>query len=475
MPPIVRDTLSLRPQGFYGYAFLITRIAQIVSLAVITGLVADLLSTETRGNQPASSSLIALVLFTSAGLLWSLLSWTGYSRRYLAYAATWSVDLVFLILFIAAAVVLGLPLGDTRCAAVAPNGRFEITAPPGTSFGRIVFSGDGKAACSKLLIVWGVLIAVCVLFAVSALSAAFLDMGERQLSTAMAAAKEESRGVGRAASYRRGVNGSGNREFAPMLAAQPAATWTAVGSERAGPNDFGYLAAAPRPGIGEERLNLNRPVTINPARAGNSMISTGSGYGESLEQPPAVRMRQPPLGNGFGLPGNPRGGSGKATASNESMDDSSPATLAKLEGKPPESSIRAPLRNSRRRASSDLTVRGSNIGVIPIAILSSESAPFGKAPTGSRGPMRREDPRDRRYQAEPQEWNLRPNFLKFSTGSGIPNSPHESLMPKPLAVAQRGNSRKQRLKEESTESGWWGALASVIERPQAAYDPSNVI
>lgn len=28
---------------------------------------------------------------------------------------------------------------------------------------------------------------------------------------------------------------------------------------------------------------------------------------------------------------------------------------------------------------------------------------------------------------------------------------------------------------ETTESGWWGALASVIYRPQSEYDPSNVV
>lgn len=39
MPPVVRDTLSLRPQGFYGYAFLAVRVAEIISLIVITGIV----------------------------------------------------------------------------------------------------------------------------------------------------------------------------------------------------------------------------------------------------------------------------------------------------------------------------------------------------------------------------------------------------------------------------------------------------
>jgi hypothetical protein len=220
------------------------------------------------------------------------------------------VDLVLLVAFVVIAVALGLPLADTNCAAANDgSGRFEITAPPGTSFGRIVFPADGRAACSKLRIVWGVLVAVCVLFAASALSVAFLDMGERQLRKAIFAAREEQpRG---AASYGRGFNepsSSSSRGFAPTaVIAQPDPTWNnnAVGGARAGTNDdgFGYAAAPPpRPSIGEDRLNLNRPVTIGRS-------SAGSGYREVPDQPPAARLRRPPhLGNGFGLPGNPRAG-----------------------------------------------------------------------------------------------------------------------------------------------------------------------
>jgi hypothetical protein len=154
----------------------------------------------------------------------------------------------------------------------------------------------------------------------------------------------------------------------------------------------------------------------------------------------------------------------------DSMDDSS---------SPAES-----LRNSRRRrASSDVTVRGSsgNIGVIPTAEeeeggndndarlllpnTNTNNNSHNHNPAGRRGPpVRRENPRE----------------FQSPTGSSgmIPSSPHESLMPKPLAVvAQRGNSGRQKKSSdpEPTQSGWWGALASVIDRPQAAYDPSNVV
>jgi hypothetical protein len=46
-------------------------------------------------------------------------------------------------------------------------------------------------------------------------------------------------------------------------------------------------------------------------------------------------------------------------------------------------------------------------------------------------------------------------------------------MPKPLAVGHTGREARRKAKEDSTESGWWGALASVIYKPQAEYDPKN--
>jgi hypothetical protein len=48
-------------------------------------------------------------------------------------------------------------------------------------------------------------------------------------------------------------------------------------------------------------------------------------------------------------------------------------------------------------------------------------------------------------------------------------------VPKPLALGQTGREAKRKAKEDSTESGWWGALASVIYKPQAQYDPKNVV
>jgi hypothetical protein len=214
-------------------------------------------------------------------LTWTLFSWNGYSRRYLAYAATWGVDLVFLIPFVALAIILGLPMADSNCSAVTKNGEFEITAPPGSSVGRVAFPRDGRASCVKMFVVWVLLIVVSVLFAVSALSVGFLHLGEKQLEKAIFAVKDEPRAGSGGGYYDQGINDSRGRGFTPTPRAYP------------GPGEggvYGYNNSQPRPSIGEDRLNLNRPITVAPARAGNGAFAVGPVYEEPLGQPAAARM-----------------------------------------------------------------------------------------------------------------------------------------------------------------------------------------
>ncbi|KAK4156160.1 hypothetical protein C8A00DRAFT_41319 [Chaetomidium leptoderma] len=440
MPTVVRDTLSLRPQGFYAYAFLAARIAQIISLGVITGIAGHFIFITTRGTQQKdpAATLIALLILSSAALLWSLLSWTGYSRRYLPYAATCCADLVFAVPLVILTIVLGLPLADVQCGAVAPNAKFEIVAPPGSSFGKIAFATDGRTACVQLLAVWGLLIAVCVLFVASALSVGFLDLGERQLRKAIFAVREESGGGGDGLYYAQGGNGSGGRRFAPTPATQPGGAWGAGRDGRQEVDEYNNFAVPPRPSVAEDRLNLNWPITVAPAR--NRAVAGGMVYDEQL-----------------GIRG----------------------AWSKRSGQPPDGGGRESARGTKR-GDGEWGDSDSNNGVIPVASLPSQSASFGKAP---RTYQQKEKPSDNKRE----DWmGATPTTSWPKRGSGnVPgtpsrgfnesSSPHDSLMPKPLAVGQSRKSSRQKAKEDSTESGWWGALASVIYRPQEAYDPSNVV
>ncbi len=63
----VHDTMSLRPQGFYGKAFVVSRISCMLCLATIIGLIGNLLSVlKSAGQSPSASLVGTLVLVPSA-------------------------------------------------------------------------------------------------------------------------------------------------------------------------------------------------------------------------------------------------------------------------------------------------------------------------------------------------------------------------------------------------------------------------
>jgi len=177
---------------------------------------------------------------------------------------TWAADLLLLLPFLVITIIIGRPLDDTQCSAVKEQGTFEITAPEGSPFGKIEFASDGRAACMKLMAVWGFLIALCVLFAVSALSVGFLDMGERQLNKAIFAVRDDpTGGVGMGGGgygygYEQGMSEAGRRGFTPTPRAQP----------------------GPAEGYGMDGYDDERGM-------GGGV---GRGYGEPPGMPPAARM-----------------------------------------------------------------------------------------------------------------------------------------------------------------------------------------
>jgi hypothetical protein len=107
-------------------------------------------------------------------------------------------------------------------------------------------------------------------------------------------------------------------------------------------------------------------------------------------------------------------------------------------------------------------VRVNNgIGTTPVDAMPANSASFGEAPT-------------ERTAGGPRSGLVKPPGILPADPADL-RSPHESLVPKPLSLGRGGKSAAENAKEPSTESGWWGALASVINRPEAEYDPNNIV
>ncbi|KAK4144432.1 uncharacterized protein C8A04DRAFT_27889 [Dichotomopilus funicola] len=469
MRTVAKNPLSLRPEGFYSYAFLALRAAEVVCLAIITGLMGTLLSATTRGRQPAQPMIIILTVYPGLALAWALLSWTGYSRRYFMYDVTWSIDFVLLIPFVALTVVLGLPMADFSCSAVRENGKFEISAPPSLASGRMAFATDGRSACSRLFAVWTLLIVVCVLFTLSALSIVFLQLGQKQLQRAILAGKNDPM-----AYSQEGVN---TRGFTPTPPAQT-----------------GYG------GYADDRLNLNRAVPVPPVRSGSRAGAGNYIYEESLGQPPAARVPRmhPDEAYGYG------GGALETQPMNPSDTDTardrqkvSPIGRDEIRQRPAGrqlvglgnvtmSSSRGQPRSNNGPGSvaagrKDPIPRSASFGKVPEA--KETVAENGSTPKTSEmetnKPHRGVETGIRRGhngvdEDAPGDENLGDSGAPQKHTSGTPLDPHGSLVPKPLDLGKRGRSARKG-DSDSAASGWWAALDSVIYKPQAEYDPSNVL
>ncbi len=174
------------------------------------------------------------------------------------------------------------------------------------------------------------------------------------------------------------------------------------------------------------------------------------------------------------------------TAFRDGLYDTSSKTLAGSEKNLVMSSMSGKPRSPRTHTSSASTIRDNNSGIIPVALLPSESTSITKAPTNNSADWVEGAAEEKAEYLPPNSQGAKPTTpahwggsgdaaKTLSAGSSTFARPHESLVPKPLSVGRSGMTARQKTKEQATESGWWGALASVIYTPQAEYDPSNVL
>lgn len=114
---------------------------------------------------------------------------TAYHDTHIPYPATLALDILFLVPLAVLAVVLGRPLAVTTCSDL-PQAAGHVALPISAlgggdqSVSYLVFAGAGQTTCYELMAVWGLTMALCVLFALSAVSAGFLFLGKRRAAAA---------------------------------------------------------------------------------------------------------------------------------------------------------------------------------------------------------------------------------------------------------------------------------------------------
>ncbi|KAK4200237.1 hypothetical protein QBC40DRAFT_174476 [Triangularia verruculosa] len=177
------DTRLLRPQGFLGYTFLGVRVLAIVSSGLIVGFTITFTLTFKNADLGLPPTIVALLALTGTALLYTFVTVTSYSRRFLPYLATLILDLALLIPIVAVTILLAQPVTIRSCGTLAPSTNYTITILPKSSFGRTSFppGSNAQETCYRVFAIWIALIALSLLFILSTVTLILLQLRERKL------------------------------------------------------------------------------------------------------------------------------------------------------------------------------------------------------------------------------------------------------------------------------------------------------
>jgi hypothetical protein len=197
--------------GALGATFTVVRAMEAVCLISIIGMTANFIAEMVSSNQSPphvligtlsvvrSPSLPSLLLIHSTNIptqtciavLYVLITYILYHDSLLPFLVSCALDSLLLIAVIVVAVTVGKPLSYLDCAALPNTGTTSsFLESVGMNMGKVnywVWAGADKTTCYEMKAIWGLSIALCILFAVGSIVSVCLW---KLISTGNAAPKE---------------------------------------------------------------------------------------------------------------------------------------------------------------------------------------------------------------------------------------------------------------------------------------------
>lgn len=162
--------------------FLVIRALQLVCFAGIVGITANFVALIVSSGSAVAPEIVGTLAVASFATLYTLITipffYADASTTLFLFTA---VDFLLLIAFIVIAVVLGRPLSYLNCfiisdaaASHTASNAFAFTQSIQDNLGKdgskwLSWSGSTKASCFEAKSVWGLSIALCILFFSSSL------------------------------------------------------------------------------------------------------------------------------------------------------------------------------------------------------------------------------------------------------------------------------------------------------------------
>lgn len=168
--------------GALGHTFTAMRAMQFVSLIAIIGMTADFISEMVSANAKPPAVLIGTLVVACVATLYIAISYILYWDSMLPLLIATAADSALLIAVIVVAVTLGKPLSYLACkdlptvkgstaSFIASVGENILNATDDSGkVNYFVWVGAAQKTCYAIKAVWGLSIALCVLFAFSSVT-----------------------------------------------------------------------------------------------------------------------------------------------------------------------------------------------------------------------------------------------------------------------------------------------------------------
>ncbi|KDB35041.1 hypothetical protein H112_03123 [Trichophyton rubrum D6] len=174
------------PQGALATSFKAVRILQAICLISIIGMTANFIAQMVNANATPPDVLIGTLSVTVIAVLYCAIIFILFLDGALPYLINLGLDGAHLIAVVVVAVTVGKPLSYLNCNVIGQvsgdhssvydfaNALGQSLAKDGGKISYTHWIGASKLTCYEMKSIWGLSIALCILFAFSAICSACL-------------------------------------------------------------------------------------------------------------------------------------------------------------------------------------------------------------------------------------------------------------------------------------------------------------
>ncbi|RAL04289.1 uncharacterized protein BO80DRAFT_422135 [Aspergillus ibericus CBS 121593] len=165
--------------GLLGATFLCARIIQLCSLIAIIGLTANFIAEIVSNSASPPAIFIGTITVTSIAVIYAFITTILFVDNILPFLATAILDTLILIAVIVVSVIIGKPLSYLQCNKIE-----DVTGDGSSAYtfathlgsylddlsGSVDYTswiGGTKAVCLEAKSIWGLCIAMCIMFFIS--------------------------------------------------------------------------------------------------------------------------------------------------------------------------------------------------------------------------------------------------------------------------------------------------------------------